>query len=177
MTETNAIVCACGTSFPNQRSLGSHLRHCHKALPETRFWAKVEMRGDDECWGWTAQKRWDGYGRFVINYKPQWAHRYSYELHHGPIPQGMQVLHTCDNPACTNPKHLRLGTREDNMADKVKKGRACLSVTLEQVKEIKRLLAVTPRTHGWGRRIADAVGVDIPTVSRINCGVNYKHIQ
>jgi hypothetical protein len=93
------------------------------ADPVESFWLKVDKRGDDECWGWKSQKRWDGYGRFVNKCRPIWAHRFSYELHHGPIPKGMHVLHSCDNPECSNPKHLRVGTHKENMADCKARGR------------------------------------------------------
>lgn len=91
-----------------------------------RFWSKVQKT--DSCWIWTASKRHKGYGAFVwateIGKVIQGrAHRFSYELHKGAIPEGMFCLHHCDNPACVNPDHLWLGTAADNNHDMVQKGR------------------------------------------------------
>ena len=92
-----------------------------------RFWAKVDKSGD--CWLWTAGRAGGNsgeYGSFRINNprRKVYAHRFSYELSHGPIPDGMLVLHDCDTPLCINPDHLRVGTTADNIQDKVKRGRA-----------------------------------------------------
>lgn len=91
---------------------------------EDRFFAKVLKSMDsDGCWNWIASKYRDGYGRIQFQRKSVRAHRISWQIHHGPIPDGVQVLHRCDNPLCVRPDHLFLGTHDDNMADKVAKGR------------------------------------------------------
>lgn len=91
-----------------------------------RFWAKVDKQGPDDCWVWLACTDGAGYGR--INQgggqnKMVFAHRVSWKLHYGPIPEGMCVLHGCDVPGCVNPGHLFLGTRTDNMRDSISRGR------------------------------------------------------
>jgi hypothetical protein len=77
------------------------------------FWAKVDKSGD--CWNWLAGCNANGYGRFSIGYpKKIMAHRWSYEQHYGPIPQGMQIDHICRNIKCVNPCHLRAVTDKQN---------------------------------------------------------------
>lgn len=88
---------------------------------EKRFFAKVKVT--DTCWEWLGSK-WRGYGRLTVNGIPKKAHRFMWEMTHGSIPSDMHVLHSCDNPACVNPAHLFLGTHQDNMKDKIKKGRS-----------------------------------------------------
>lgn len=84
------------------------------------YWSLVIVQ--EGCWDWSGYKQPEGYGTFP-HAKTWYAHRVSWELHNGPIPDGMHVLHTCDNPPCSNPAHLFLGTVADNMADRKAKGR------------------------------------------------------
>ena len=89
------------------------------------FWAKVEKTGEDSCWKWKGFKNKQGYGRMGVG--PSQcvnAHRVSWTIHNGPIPKGMFVCHQCDNPECTNPKHLFVGTRQDNTNDMMIKKRS-----------------------------------------------------
>lgn len=89
-----------------------------------RFWAKVDTAG--ECWPWTGARTEHGYGLLGLVGFTRKAHRISYFIHTGDLPEGMHVLHNCpggDNPACVNPAHLWLGTQADNLRDMSKKGR------------------------------------------------------
>lgn len=90
-----------------------------------RFFSKVQKQhGLNDCWIWTAGKGTKGYGIFSMRHKDYKAHRVSYEIHFGYIPEGLLVCHKCDNPSCVNPSHLFTGTHQDNVDDKNKKGRA-----------------------------------------------------
>lgn len=112
-----------------------------KTLQE-RFWEKVDVKEQDDCWEWKACKKSDGYGLFNISNKNEIASRVSWEIKYGKIEKNLCVLHKCDNPLCVNPHHLFLGTHLDNMMDMCKKGRTHNSkLSIEKVKEIKILLA------------------------------------
>lgn len=86
----------------------------HSPITLARFWTKVRFESEFQCWEWQGKTDEKGYGRFDENIK---AHRFSYELFNGPVPDGKMVLHSCDNPPCVNPKHLRPGTHQENMQD------------------------------------------------------------
>ena len=88
-----------------------------------KFWSNVDRGSKNNCWKWIGGYSGNGYGKVTINKRQYRAPRAAYELTYGPIPEGLQVLHECDNPQCVNPAHLRLGTHADNMADKMAKGR------------------------------------------------------
>ena len=90
----------------------------------SRFWEWVRITDPEGCWEWVGAKSYNGYGRFSIGGRYYGTHRVAYELFGGSIPTGMCILHSCDNPPCVNPAHLRLGTQLDNMRDMHAKGRA-----------------------------------------------------
>jgi len=140
-----------------------------------RFWPKVKKT--KTCWLWTAATDDCGYGFFRKESRGMMcrAHRVAWELEHGPIPDTMQVLHTCDNPACVNPDHLWLGTHADNMHDKVRKGRVSFgpqdgennpasTLSDEEVTEIRREYATGNCTQ---RMLAGKYGVAQPTISKL----------
>lgn len=84
--------------------------------PQERYWAKVKQNGPDECWPWKASLTiHGGYGQFNPTRKRTVrAHRYGYELAHGPIPAGLTVDHLCGNKSCQNPTHMELVTHGEN---------------------------------------------------------------
>lgn len=106
-----------------------------KTLAE-RFWEKVSKGGPvhpvlgTACWAWTASTNPNGYGKIFVAGRLQVASRVSWEMHNGPIPDGLFVLHHCDNPLCVRPAHLFLGTCADNVRDMWSKGRAVTIATL-----------------------------------------------
>lgn len=89
---------------------------------EDRFWLYTDKKGEDDCWNWKARKDIKGYGILNVAYSTK-AHRLSWLIHYGEIPDGMFVCHKCDNTSCVNPNHLFLGTAKDNNLDKIRKGR------------------------------------------------------
>lgn len=93
---------------------------------EQRFWSKVTVGSPLECWTWKAGKNACGYGTIGDGNTPArsiLAHRLSWIIAHGKVPDGLCVLHHCDNPPCCNPAHLYVGTMKDNCIDRDKRGR------------------------------------------------------
>lgn len=116
------------------------------------------------CWEYSAAVTHNGYGRIKHNGKTIRAHRASWLVHFGPIPDGLNVLHKCDNPPCINPDHLFLGTTQENMDDKVAKGRTVSHLTKEDVLEVRNLYASGNMTQ---KEIGILFGVQPACISRI----------
>lgn len=149
----------------------------------TRFMAYVNKSTPDSCWEWTGRLH-NGYGSFDRKcpdgkWRPERAMRTSYRLLVEPIPEGLGVLHTCDNPKCVNPNHLFLGTNADNCADKVSKNRQqkgedqpLSKLTEAEVQEIRNL-------HHQGhtlKQLGEQFGVDKSTIGYITRRKTWKHI-
>lgn len=158
---------------------------------EERFWKYVKRcRGiksqfvDSPCWEWSGTLNNKGYGNLTIDKVPVRAHRISWEIHHGKIPDRIRVLHKCDNPKCVNPYHLFLGTQKDNISDMWKKGRDNHArgerawraiLTADNVREIKSELA--KHIRGTAPKMAKKFNVHETTIRSIQYGISWKHMR
>lgn len=160
------------------------LRSIHYRSPlEERFWKYVNKRGEDECWEWTGSRIGDGYGQFSESMDGEHfgAHRFSYILHYGAIPEGEIVCHICNNPPCVNPKHLESGTYSHNTQYAASLGRLIppkgekngrSKLTEENVKEIKRMLENGIKQHV----IAEHFSVCRTAIGLIKRGERWNHV-
>ena len=157
-----------------------------------RFWEKVNKT--DSCWEWTGAKIPDGYGSIRFNGKPQGAHRVSWILNNGEVPNGLFVCHKCDNRLCVRPDHLFLATNRENILDAKSKGRLATGernglrkhpesilrgskhgrsrVNEEQVEEIRSMYALGKSQKEIGAKF----GLYHSTVWSIVHGVNWRHL-
>ena len=132
------------------------------------------------CWFWIGGKDSDGYGLMDVDGKVKGAHRVSYEYFRGDIPEGMCVLHACDVPSCVNPAHLFVGTQQDNMDDKVAKGRGNTGEKhgLSKLTEDDVLRIRAASAGGEGQcSIAKRFSGDQSNISRIVSRKRWKHLQ
>jgi hypothetical protein len=175
-------------------------RRCYGAglTIEERFWSRVNKDGPvpahhpelGPCWVWTAGKFEDGYGaihtaterRGAVR-RPQYAHRVSWELAYGPVPEGFWVLHHCDNPPCVRPAHLFLGTNLDNMQDMAAKQRGLNGIKNHNAKltdEGVRQLRAYYKAHGRAEAVRfakEAFDVGESAAVRAMTGDGWKHVD
>jgi hypothetical protein len=144
---------------------------------EERFWQKV-LRTPD-CWQWIASCTTHGYPQIRegnCHSRMLKAHRVCWEIHFGPIPDGMHVLHRCDNPGCVNPSHLFLGTNLDNINDCIAKNRKPKGEEIWTSKLREDQIPII-RTSGFSQqKIANIFGITQRAVSKIKLCQTWKHI-
>jgi hypothetical protein len=150
-----------------------------KEPADVRFWAKVKViEDDDSCWEWQASTYPNGYGIFNEGESILGAHIFSYKIHKGLVPSGMLVCHTCDNKLCVRPKHLFLGTHQQNTDDMVRKGRQ-KNPRGEQVGQAKLTAEIVRkiRSSNDGPNVeAKKWGITRGQVYRIRSRKQWKHI-
>jgi hypothetical protein len=178
----NGDIQSCGCFSREIRSIKTRERNLNKTPMSLfdRFKEKYEVVTETGCWIWTAACNRHGYGLMGPRCKNGMsAHRASWTIHKGPIPEGLCVLHHCDTPSCVNPHHLFIGTFSDNMQDMLKKGRRTspsgennhkTRITSQQAIDIKHS-ALKPKELGKKYNIATN------TVYGIRSGKTWKFVE
>ncbi len=153
--------------------------------PELRFWSKISKA--DDCWVWR-NANVKGYGVFWDGQRRIRAHVFSYQLKHGPVPAGMVICHTCDNPPCCNPDHLYAGTHAQNNADRVSRGRSAPGQAKPPVRrgprlahtkltaEAVRQMRERKKAGETYRQLAEAFSVNLTTAYDAITGKNWRYL-
>lgn len=156
-------------------------------MTSEEFWSRVE-RGPG-CWTWKSGFHQFGYGQFRRAGKNYTAHRFAYALEFGPIPDGLCVLHHCDNPPCVRPDHLFLGTMSDNAQDCRKKNRHGAAthpeafyrgtqIALAKLNDDTVRISRALRERGWPVKVlAQFFGVNKPSMYKALSGQTWAHVS
>ncbi len=194
--EPTPHLCECGCGQPTPIAKVSAARRGHvkgqptrfiqghtsrRKPPQQRFWAKVDRSGGpNACWLWLGATAGHGYGVLNVNHRMIYAHRFSFELHFGAVPDEQLVRHNCDNPPCVNPAHLIPGNVADNSADAVARGLQPKGEQLPHTRLTEALVRTIRERHLRGDssyRIAKDLGVSWHTVRRVVLGESWAHVK
>jgi hypothetical protein len=176
----------CQKHYVRVKKYGSpHSKKKDQSTLEERFWRFVDKKSEDECWHWTGQLFSKGYGRISLGSKKdgaEGAHRVSWRLHNKKdIPNGMFVMHKCDNPSCVNPHHLLVGTPKENTQDMIRKGRKRTVAPLGEgngkslldAEKVRLIRSSTLNNTALGRQL----GVSSNCVRSVRTGRTWSHIE
>jgi hypothetical protein len=140
----------------------------------SKLFAKVKRVETSDCWLWGGRTTQKGYGHMDNGRKVIIVHRFMYEQLHGiTLTSEEHVLHSCDTPHCCNPSHLRVGTNQENILDKLERDRSGKKLNIQKVREIKMLLKQR-KTH---KEIAVLYGVNQSNITRISTGARWGHVN
>ena len=172
----------------SKRCLGEllHRNRWGGVSEDDRFLGKVDIRSAGECWPWAGSRNPEGYGNFARVIGGRWiqyrAHRYALERTGEIVPKSLLVLHSCDNPSCCNPRHLRVGTNRDNTVDKVSRNRQSrlagecnprAKLSEADVREIRRRCENGEKQ----RDIAASLGVSHGLIGHVRTGRIWGHVS
>lgn len=165
--------------FCSQSCQTAHWQVNAEVRLEARFWSRVAHADKRGCMAWTGRLDPNGYGRIDYQGRPTLAHRVAYELTNGPAVGGV-VMHTCDNPQCCNPDHLRLGTQADNVADMDMKGRRRVGVRrgaeCNKTKLTEDQVRLVFSSLEKPADLAARFGVSTTAIRYIQSGRNWRHV-
>ena len=154
-------------------------------LYEVRFWSKVDKNGEvmpgmkSRCWVWTHYTNPKGYGTCYMGAGAMKAHRVAYSLHYKVPVDGLIVRHRCDNPSCVRPSHLSVGSHQDNVDDRTRRGRQRCAhgethpLSKLTAADVRRIRAST----GGCREVAKQYGVAFSLIHRIRTRQSWNHVK
>ncbi len=179
--ELACVVCG------NQKTIGRKLcRRCYNRARKSGALEQYPILGPRDvfenrikktptCWLWTGTTNQYGYGIFLMpGEQPVRAHRFSYEFFVGPIPEGKIIMHTCDNPPCVNPDHLRVGTKDDNNKDTAHKRRHNYGLDHWNGRLSETQVAAIRESTKTQKELSEQYGITQSHISRIKSGESRK---
>lgn len=182
LNRTHSFYCPKCERSVTRQDLAGLSRNVKCCTDVDRFWMKVNKT--DTCWLWLGFLNHDGYGRvgpLKGVHTGMRAHKMAWQLAHGPVPPGLELMHTCDVRACVNPGHLRLGTHAENMADMTAKGRGPKGedfpdsiMTEEKVLEMRKRREKTGEPY---HVLGQAFGISMTQARAICLRIQWRHVQ
>ena len=146
-------------------------------LVHARFWSKVDVRPNlCRCWEWKASRNSLGYGQFKLDGASDLAHRIAVRLSGVPLHSEQVVMHTCDNPACCNPRHLLVADHAQNVADRVAKGRSARGSKNGRAKLTDEQVLLIRADNRPLSQIAADYGVTVRAITHIQMRRTWKHV-
>lgn len=165
--------------LPTRRRVNQHAApELLEAVTVSRFWRSVQTQGADECWPWTGDTDSDGYGIFFYAGRTRPAHELALSFSTGEVrSDGLDTCHSCDNPPCCNPAHLRFGTRQSNVDDMFARNRAQIGEASTHAKLSNRIVLEIRTRRAAGARqkdLAQQYGISAAYVSDIVNGLTWQ---